>query len=167
MLVALVPVVAGFFLYPEPPPQVVDAPHHRAGGCRPRARSDRGIPVADGPGVWLGLPAPGGGAVGLSPAAGITTQSRVRVALRLTGAALGVLALIVAAGLPALFPVFRLAQPTGPHVVGFTRFALLDSTRPESFSADPTDKRALVVEAWYPAESPRPVRAAPPSGARA
>lgn len=81
------------------------------------------------------------------------SQTRARVALRLAGAVFGVLALTVAAALPVLFPVFRLPQPTGPHVVGFTRFALLDSTRQESFTADPSDKRSLVVEAWYPADA--------------
>lgn len=80
-------------------------------------------------------------------------QSRARTVLRYTLATAGVLALVVAAVLPVLFPVFSLPKPTGPNMVGFTRFALVDSTRAESFTAEPSDKRSLMVEAWYPAAS--------------
>ncbi|MGH7718974.1 MAG: alpha/beta hydrolase family protein, partial [Gemmatimonadaceae bacterium] len=71
--------------------------------------------------------------------------SRARKALRLGAGVLGVLALVAAAALPALFPVFRLPAPTGRYAIGFTRFALVDSARAEPFTADPADRRALLI----------------------
>lgn len=89
----------------------------------------------------------------------VATRSRGRTALRFVGGVFGMLALIIAGALPVLFPVFQLPQPTGRHAVGFTRFAVTDSAREETFTADPADKRALVVEAWYPADSSKGERA--------
>ena len=48
-----------------------------------------------------------------------------------------------------------LPQPTGPYAIGTTRFALLDATRPETFTDDPADHRELYIRVWYPAQPPR------------
>ncbi|MGH8250030.1 MAG: alpha/beta hydrolase family protein [Steroidobacteraceae bacterium] len=76
-----------------------------------------------------------------------------RTAVRITGAVLGILAFILAALIPTVMPVFELPEPTGPFRVGTTRFSLVDSARPETFTADPSDRRELLIQAWYPAES--------------
>ncbi|MDQ3699169.1 MAG: hypothetical protein M3373_14285 [Gemmatimonadota bacterium] len=86
-------------------------------------------------------------------------RSRARRALRVGVGVLGMLFLVVAAALPALFPVFRLPQPTGRFAVGFTRFALVDSAREEPFTADRADRRELLIWAWYPADAPKGRRA--------
>jgi hypothetical protein len=46
-------------------------------------------------------------------------------------------------------PVFELPGPSGAFRVGTTRFSLLDSSHPETFTAD---RRELLIQAWYPAE---------------
>ena len=43
-----------------------------------------------------------------------------------------------------------LPNPTGPYQFGTTYFAVVDATRPEVFTEDPNDHRALLVRAWYP-----------------
>lgn len=58
------------------------------------------------------------------------------------------------------WPTPRLAAPTGPHPIGTTRLVWTDMSRPEITSSDPTRRRTLVAQAWYPA-------AAPASGVRA
>ncbi|MGH8236056.1 MAG: alpha/beta hydrolase family protein [Steroidobacteraceae bacterium] len=55
--------------------------------------------------------------------------------------------------IPAAMPVFKLPEPTGPFRVGTTRFSLVDSSRPETLTTDPSDRRELLIQAWYPAES--------------
>ncbi|MGQ0540044.1 MAG: alpha/beta hydrolase family protein [Gemmatimonadaceae bacterium] len=80
-------------------------------------------------------------------------RSRARTALRIGGATVAALFLVAAAALPALFPVFRLPQPSGQHSVGFTRFTLVDTLREERFSTEPADRRSLLVEAWYPTDT--------------
>src|SRR5262245_28901696 len=44
-----------------------------------------------------------------------------------------------------------LPAPTGRHAVGRVSFDCVDETRAEIYSPDPTDRRELVVWAWYPA----------------
>lgn len=45
-----------------------------------------------------------------------------------------------------------LPAPTGPYQVGTTFYHWTDGTRDEVFTAEPNDKRELVVRLWYPAE---------------
>jgi hypothetical protein len=45
-----------------------------------------------------------------------------------------------------------LPAPTGPHPVGRTSYDWTDPDRAERYSADPSDRRRLVVWIWYPAE---------------
>ncbi|MHA6619773.1 alpha/beta hydrolase family protein [Pseudonocardia sp. DLS-67] len=64
---------------------------------------------------------------------------------------LGVLGLAVAIAVPVVVPVFRLPVPTGPYAVGTQTYHWVDAGRPDVFTADPDDRRELVVQVWYPA----------------
>ena len=46
----------------------------------------------------------------------------------------------------------ELPSPTGPFAIGRTTFYWVDSARPETLTADPNDKRELMVTLWYPAQ---------------
>jgi hypothetical protein len=65
------------------------------------------------------------------------------------------------AALPMLLPVFRLPEPTGPHLLGTTKLHLVDRTRPETLTATPDDHRELMVQVWYPARVEPGARPAP------
>lgn len=45
-----------------------------------------------------------------------------------------------------------LPAPTGPYRVGRAGFHRTDASRPETFTADPTDHRQVLFHLWYPAE---------------
>src|SRR6185503_3279929 len=45
-----------------------------------------------------------------------------------------------------------LPTPTGPYRVGRASFHRIDASRPETFTADPTDHRQVLFHIWYPAE---------------
>jgi predicted dienelactone hydrolase len=84
----------------------------------------------------------------------LPARTRVRGGRAGTGVAvgLGVLALVVAIALPLAVPVFRFPHPTGPFAVGTQTYHWVDAARPDVFTADPDDRRELVVQVWYPAE---------------
>jgi hypothetical protein len=65
---------------------------------------------------------------------------------------LGLLALVVAAALPALLPVFRLPEPTGPYAVGTQYSYWADADRPDEYTAEAGDLRKVSAQIWYPAE---------------
>lgn len=74
------------------------------------------------------------------------------------GALLGIVRNLTFAGLLALFggawvflPVPRLTQPAGRYSMGTQVFRWVDGTRAEEATADPGDRRNVVVQAWYPA----------------
>ena len=45
------------------------------------------------------------------------------------------------------------AQPTGPYLVGTFDTLWIDAQRPERYTKDPGDKRHLLVQVWYPADT--------------
>ncbi|MDO4260344.1 MAG: hypothetical protein Q4C87_12575 [Actinomycetaceae bacterium] len=54
----------------------------------------------------------------------------------------------------AAFPVFSLPDPTGENdLLGVTQMTLTDSSREETFTPDPNDKRTLNVTIYFPADS--------------
>lgn len=62
------------------------------------------------------------------------------------------LAVLFTAGPWLLFtPVPALPAPTGPYAVGAQVFRWIDVGRPETATQDPSDRRNVVVQAWYPA----------------
>ncbi len=85
----------------------------------------------------------------------VKPPSRRWRAFRIVGVVLGLLFFGLAAGLPAVLPVFRLPEPTGPYLVGTTHLHLVDRTRPETFTPDKSDCRELMIQVWYPAEPQR------------
>src|SRR5215213_6059245 len=65
---------------------------------------------------------------------------------------LGILGLVVSIVLPIMLPVFRFPHPSGPYEIGTLTYHWVDADRPEVFTADPGDRRELMVQIWYPAE---------------
>lgn len=64
----------------------------------------------------------------------------------------GVAGLALAALLAwGFLPVPELPVPHGPYAVGTQVFRWVDGERVEDATADPDDRRAVVVQAWYPA----------------
>lgn len=62
---------------------------------------------------------------------------------------------ILVGGIAALTEFLpTLPEPSGAHHVGSVIFRWTDSARPETFTANPTDHREVVVQAWYPTEVP-------------
>jgi predicted dienelactone hydrolase len=62
------------------------------------------------------------------------------------GLALGGLTLLTAV-------VPTLPKPSGPHRVGSVIFRWKDTSRPETFTADPSDRRQVIAQAWYPSDA--------------
>ncbi|BBH23441.1 carboxylic ester hydrolase [Paenibacillus baekrokdamisoli] len=54
--------------------------------------------------------------------------------------------------LSMLLPVFSMPEPTGSYAIGTISRHLTDQSRGETFSADPNDKRELMVNVWYPVD---------------
>ena len=61
--------------------------------------------------------------------------------------------LILTAAAVFVFPVFKLPTPTGTYDVGTEIFHFVDDERQEIFTDTVEDKRALMVQVWYPAEA--------------
>lgn len=51
-----------------------------------------------------------------------------------------------------LFPMFHLPEPSGSYAIGTTEFHMVDQSRQEERTEDPTDVRELMVKVWYPAD---------------
>ncbi len=97
----------------------------------------------------------------LTPAGWPTRWKRTHRIGAAAAIGLGVLGLAFAVALPTLFPVFRFPHPTGPYAIGTLTYHWIDAARPEVLSADPTQRRELMVQIWYPAkDSPSAARAA-------
>jgi len=89
-----------------------------------------------------------------------TRSSAVHRVVAAIAISLGTLVIALAAALPAMIPVFRFPPPTGPYGIGTVIYHWHDDTRPEIVTADPGDKRELMVQVWYPAR-----KGAAPGGA--
>jgi predicted dienelactone hydrolase len=64
-------------------------------------------------------------------------------------AGLGIVGLPVSIALPLLAPVFRFPPPGGPYRIGTLTYHWVDTSRPEIFS-EPSARRELMVQIWYP-----------------
>ncbi len=58
-----------------------------------------------------------------------------------------------ASGQDASVEEILLPAPTGQYRVGRASFHRIDTSRPETFTEDSTDKRQVLFHIWYPAES--------------
>ncbi|HEY2494375.1 MAG TPA: prolyl oligopeptidase family serine peptidase [Paenibacillus sp.] len=54
--------------------------------------------------------------------------------------------------LSLLLPVFTMPEPTGSYAMGTISRQLTDKSRDETLSVDPSDKRELMVNVWYPVD---------------
>lgn len=66
---------------------------------------------------------------------------------------LGLLLLAILAAPAVLFPVPTPPAPDGPYQVGVMSQMLVDSSRQEIYSGDPTEARRLMIQVWYPVDS--------------
>jgi predicted dienelactone hydrolase len=82
--------------------------------------------------------------------------------LKILGIGLGFLVITVAIALLAVFPVFQFPNPTGPYKVGVTTYALIDASRPETFTPALEDKRQIYLQVWYPARASADLDHMPP-----
>jgi hypothetical protein len=85
---------------------------------------------------------------------------RRRLANRLS-TTLGALAFAMSAALPIAFPVFKFPPPHGPYGIGTLTYDWVDAARPEIFTADPSDRRELMVQIWYPVQGSKSAKRAP------
>ena len=95
--------------------------------------------------------------VAASPSCRDTNLSVHRMHLKRTKVALiAATACVVAAVLFIVWarPMFELPAPTGEFAIGTTQFHWVDSSRPEPHTANPLDRRELMVRVWYPASVP-------------
>ncbi|WP_342478108.1 alpha/beta fold hydrolase [Paenibacillus sp. FSL H7-0350] len=70
--------------------------------------------------------------------------------LKYSSSSIIVILLVISAGLSAYLPVFHLPKLEGPEKVGTQAFHFTDQNRDEVLTADPSDKRELMVQVWYP-----------------
>ncbi|MGH8877436.1 MAG: alpha/beta hydrolase family protein, partial [Stackebrandtia sp.] len=78
------------------------------------------------------------------------------------GSAAVVLAIVAGVGAAIGFPIPDFPTPTGKHAVGTTVVEWTEPDRPETWTTEPDDVRALQAQIWYPAEaSPDEVERAP------
>lgn len=90
---------------------------------------------------------------------------QIRWWLAAPGSAAGVLAIAAAVGAAIAVPIPDFPTPTGKYAVGTTVVEWTDPDRPETWTADPDDLRALQAQIWYPAEaSPAEAERAPYMG---
>lgn len=90
---------------------------------------------------------------GLSGRKTVSPVGRGRKILNGFGMALGFVALVIAAVLPAWIPVFQLPEPQGPYAVGVRNFELQDQSRLDVLFAAADEPRRLAVRVWYPAQT--------------
>lgn len=75
------------------------------------------------------------------------------IVFRIFGWTVLVMSYFLAWSFPNIFPLFKLPQPTGSYPVASQWIYLVDSTREEIITANPRDKRELMVKIWYPTNS--------------
>jgi len=86
------------------------------------------------------------------PAGDDAAPVRSRRLIALGGVVLGAIGLLISAVLPVVLPVFQFPHPHGPYEIGTLTYHWVDTSRPEIFTADPSDQRELMVQIWYPAQ---------------
>jgi predicted dienelactone hydrolase len=77
----------------------------------------------------------------------------------------GTLTLIICTCLPALCPIPRIPAPTGRYAVGTITLHLTDPARTDPYAPNPDTLRELVVQVWYPANTPGKASRLPPVAA--
>lgn len=70
-----------------------------------------------------------------------------------TTVGLGILGRVFVGALAILMLVFQFPNPTGPYAIGTLICHWVDATHADIFAADPTNRRELMVQVWYPADA--------------
>ncbi|MEK4852076.1 alpha/beta fold hydrolase [Paenibacillus sp. FSL H7-0756] len=70
--------------------------------------------------------------------------------LKYSSSSIIVILLVVSTALSVYLPVFHLPKLKGPEKVGTQTFHFTDQNRDEVLTEDPSDKRELMVQVWYP-----------------
>ena len=78
----------------------------------------------------------------------------IRRILAVLGLAMAGSSDVRAQAMMADIPIHLFAQPGGPYEIGTRDFLWVDAARPERYTRDPTDRRKLPVQVWYPAATP-------------
>ncbi|WP_409346234.1 alpha/beta hydrolase family protein [Paenibacillus sp. MBLB4367] len=81
-----------------------------------------------------------------------TAKKRSRAKL-VTVTVLAVIYSSVAVALPLILPIFTFEKPTGSYKIGTVTYDWKDDHREETLTPDPGDKRELMIQIWYPADS--------------
>ncbi len=74
------------------------------------------------------------------------------VEIKTVGSILTILLLALATAIPALLPVPRIANPSGPYDVGTRIYELIDDSRREIYSGR-EEARRFMIQVWYPSEA--------------
>jgi predicted dienelactone hydrolase len=82
-----------------------------------------------------------------------SSREKERSGWAIAGSLLGLLVWLAALALAYLLPVPQLPGVTGPYAIGTQTFHLLDESRDEIYTDDPSDKREIMIQVWYPAEA--------------
>jgi predicted dienelactone hydrolase len=88
----------------------------------------------------------------ITPTSGTARKKRTNRLATGLAIGLGVLGLAVSIVVPLVLPVFRFPDPSGSYEIGTLTYHWVDADRPEVFTADPDDRRELMVQIWYPAK---------------
>jgi len=80
---------------------------------------------------------------------------------RFSGTSLMIIVLLSSGLFSWFFPIFEQPKPPGPYTVGLTELHMIDQSRAETYTIDPSDKRELMVQAWYPAEPVKEIGTSP------
>ena len=81
----------------------------------------------------------------------IMKQSRSHLIARILGFTLGLILISTSFFYAIEMPILKLPVPSGSLKIGNSSFIITDSSREETHSINPNDKRELFVEVWYPA----------------
>jgi len=90
-------------------------------------------------------------------------KSSTHLVFRMLGFILGFLLISTSFFYAIEMPIIKLPVPSGSFKIGNSSFTITDSSREETHSINPNDKRELFVEVWYPAhmdeiELPPPIK---------
>ena len=101
-----------------------------------------------------------GGSIQLKPSALMVTRAKPVTMLRIPIAIIVSIGSVAAAVTPMAgqsrvqnpIPERPFERPSGPFAVGTIDTLLVDSTRGETLSRDPADRRRVMIQMWYPTE---------------
>lgn len=79
------------------------------------------------------------------------SRSRARKLLAYILYSISLISITISGLLAVYLPVVQLPKPDGDYSVGTRTFHWIDRDRNEEFTVNPSDKRELMVQIWYPA----------------